>query len=968
MKNLFILIKGGKFFTLATSIFLFTTLVNAQIVYTDLEDITVANGESTQIDFNGDETYELKFSVISGVAQMQTTSTGVDAEIIRDGALIYGQFIGVSAFDSDVEISSSSTTWTSSGAVSGGKGPVLNWVNSFGNWAGGADKYIGVKFTTDAGTNYYYGWIRMSSTGSGNPILTLHELAYNSTANEPINTGQTSSAAPLDAEFSGSPTSITIGETVIFTDETSGGTEPYTYSWDFGDGGTSMEDNPTHTYNTAGTYTVSLTVTDSDSKTVNTETKTDYIDVSFPGGNTIVYENPADIVLDSYGETHELDMDGNGTIDVKFELKDQNGALAKLSATGTPADECEIVGEVNVYSITQVNKLGLDVEIFSSSSIIAQNHGGTYGTVLGYKSTPIGPWTNASEEFMGVRLKKDGQDYYGWIRLSVVTTGGNSITIHDYAYNSTADEAINTGQTTGGPSFTTATWQGDESNVWNLAGNWDTDAVPDVNTNIIIPAGLGTYPTISSANMVCNSLSLNFGTTLTISSTGSLEVKDIFANGNTGNDALVIQSSGYATGSLLHTSTGISGTMQRTVSGYNSKASDGWHFLGTPVDGEFWGDDLNVWLPGNNDDIYVWDEINYWWANGKDWDLDDQKFFIDRGYLIAFENTGTKAFAGEFNVQDVTTALTYTTGKGEGFNLLGNPFTCAIDWDEITLPSGIDASVYIYDDDQQDFVSYNQNTQVGNLTDGIIPATNGFYVKTNQGQSFTIPADARTLSTQNFYKSLPANTLKITLKHNGFSNTTWFRQMAGATAAFDPEYDAHNLTSLSGAPEIFFFGEDGIDLDISATNEISGSIGISLPENGTYSISIEGKNTFMGSENIYFNDYETGNQYLITDDFEIEFTEVAGYYPERFALTTKESSTGIAEPKPDIVNKGSVVYLPQVEGMARLNIYDVSGKLVFNKAVNQNIRRVETNLNPGIYIVKVYGVEYLYSAKCYINE
>jgi PKD repeat protein len=46
---------------------------------------------------------------------------------------------------------------------------------------------------------------------------------------------------------------------VQFTDQSTG--IPTSWSWDFGDGGTSTEQNPVHVYTTAGTYTVSLTAT-----------------------------------------------------------------------------------------------------------------------------------------------------------------------------------------------------------------------------------------------------------------------------------------------------------------------------------------------------------------------------------------------------------------------------------------------------------------------------------------------------------------------------------------------------------------------------------------------------------------------------------------------------------------------------------------------------------------------------------
>ncbi len=54
------------------------------------------------------------------------------------------------------------------------------------------------------------------------------------------------------------PYQLTVGETVTFTNQSTG--QITSYAWDFGDGTTSTLENPTHTYTTVGTYIVRLIV------------------------------------------------------------------------------------------------------------------------------------------------------------------------------------------------------------------------------------------------------------------------------------------------------------------------------------------------------------------------------------------------------------------------------------------------------------------------------------------------------------------------------------------------------------------------------------------------------------------------------------------------------------------------------------------------------------------------------------
>lgn len=91
----------------------------------------------------------------------------------------------------------------------------------------------------------------------------------------PFNTTGTKTFIELKADFDACPP---VGEaplTVQFTDKSQG--PAATWQWDFGDGTTSTEQNPSHVYSDAGTYTVTLTVSNAnDSDTI---TRPDYIDV-----------------------------------------------------------------------------------------------------------------------------------------------------------------------------------------------------------------------------------------------------------------------------------------------------------------------------------------------------------------------------------------------------------------------------------------------------------------------------------------------------------------------------------------------------------------------------------------------------------------------------------------------------------------------------------------------------------------
>jgi len=99
---------------------------------------------------------------------------------------------------------------------------------------------------------------------------------------------------PPIAAFTVSPPSGDIPLAVSFADGSSG--SPTSWLWDFGDGTTSTEQNPRHTYVSPGTYGVTLTV--SDAYGSDTEIKAKYLSVQQNCGdyNADGYVNKDDFI------------------------------------------------------------------------------------------------------------------------------------------------------------------------------------------------------------------------------------------------------------------------------------------------------------------------------------------------------------------------------------------------------------------------------------------------------------------------------------------------------------------------------------------------------------------------------------------------------------------------------------------------------------------------------------------------
>ena len=127
---------------------------------------------------------------------------------------------------------------------------------------------------------------------------------------------QQAPVANFEAEPRGGPAPLR----VTFTDSSTN--DPNAWAWDFGDGETSTEQNPEHTYAQPGMYTISLTATNASGS--NTKTEENFIEVEaaepakpspdFDGDGRVAF---SDFVLfaGAFGSTDvRFDLDGDGFV------------------------------------------------------------------------------------------------------------------------------------------------------------------------------------------------------------------------------------------------------------------------------------------------------------------------------------------------------------------------------------------------------------------------------------------------------------------------------------------------------------------------------------------------------------------------------------------------------------------------------------------------------------------------------
>jgi len=430
-----------------------------------------------------------------------------------------------------------------------------------------------------------------------------------------------------------------------------------------------------------------------------------------------------------------------------------------------------------------------------------------------------------------------------------------------------------------------------------------------------------------------------------------------------------------------------SGSGEAMMQQYLTK--DQWHAVTSPMSNE----DIGVyeWMY-----LYSWDEPSKDWTNlilpetlplnpGEGyyvWNtLDTNTIFPNTPYYTVTHN-------GIFNKNDIVTSPTFTSGgqgsQNKGWNLLGNPFPCAIDWNGHADWNLVNVESTVYFGDYTvsgNYPEWNWETQTGTLgkTDGYITATQGFWVKTskkNPTPSLTIPVSQRLHSnTTPFYKSESSinEILRLRVDGNGYFDETIIGFIPDATYDYD-HYDAYKMIGRDEAPQLYsIVGDEMMTMNFlpEVSDDMIVPLGFEVGAPGIYTIDATQIEGFDNALFIYIEDLKENTVQDLKSNPQYVFTATTFDETERFlihfkntvfAIDGNELSRGIK-----ITAKGNQLIVnvsDTYEG--DLQMHNVIGQEIGNYHLTSGNHEIPVSVN-GIVLVTWLSREGVISKKLFFN-
>jgi hypothetical protein len=346
-------------------------------------------------------------------------------------------------------------------------------------------------------------------------------------------------------------------------------------------------------------------------------------------------------------------------------------------------------------------------------------------------------------------------------------------------------------------------------------------------------------------------------------------------------------------------------------------------------------------------------------------------FFPAAGTPTGGANTVT--FTGTYNHAATSYSSSCSANASVKDFFAGNPYPSNLFLDGIT-GSGTTGNFYVFNNNTFNVYSSVTGIGTGVVSTGYVAPMQGFQVETNGAggtASVNIPSSARDVAQSTTYARTAAadNVIRLQASNGTFTDETVVLFTDLATNGFDLGFDATkkqntgtnipNLYTLSDTTKLI------INSLVPPAESIDIPLNITTTTTSNYTLSFTNKDAFDPSLPVLLI-FPNGIQHNLTENSNVTITtNPSSPYILRVGSNTLTTGTTKAQSNNALkayMNSDALI-VTMNKNMQQVEVYDINGNKVSAGAATSDSYTTKLTVTPGIYIVKVFSDNNVYTTK-----